>query len=823
MQISRHGLGVALFVAAVLSAAVPAGAQDARDGSVAGRITVGGDRDLPPFEFLDDKGRPTGFNVELMQAVARAAGLEADIKLDVWRDVRSGIETGTLDAVCGMFYSGSRDRLVDFSTTHVYLHFCLFVPDGSELRSIYDLEHKKVVVQEGDIMHDFALERHLDAEIIAVPSPLDALRMLEAGKADCALLGKIQGNYLIDRHDVQRVRAVGPVVSSRRYCFAVREGDEALLARLDAGLAAVTRDGTYDRLHEKWLGPYDGIRDHRVALIALYAAVALAILFALAILWSWSLRRKVTTKTAQLRDELAERMQVERAIARAKEEWEQTFDAVPDLIAILGTDRRIIRVNRALAQRLNKTPHECVGMICHELLHGTAQPPVDCPHSRLIRDGQEHVFERFEPVLKGDFILTASPIFDVDGKVTSSVHIAHDITGRKQAELEQRRLEARVQHAQKLESLGVLAGGIAHDFNNLLMGVLGYTDMALADLSPESPARESLVQIQKSAMHAADLTRQMLAYSGKGKFVIEPLDLSKLVEEMAHLLEVSISKKCVLRYSFAPNLPAVEADASQLRQIVMNLITNASEAIGDNPGVISIGTGVTDCDRMYLKGTIFDDHLSEGRYVFLEISDTGAGMEAATLHRIFDPFYTTKFSGRGLGLAAVLGIIRGHNGTIKVYSEPGKGSTFKVLLPASDQSPVGRPEPAGEEAPWRGSGLALVADDMPSIRDLARRVLERCGFMVITAEDGAEAVRLFRERADEFRFVLLDMTMPNMGGDEAFHEMRRIREDVRVILTSGYNEQDATSRFVGRGLAGFIQKPFQLNALVTKVREILGE
>jgi signal transduction histidine kinase/ActR/RegA family two-component response regulator len=396
-----------------------------------------------------------------------------------------------------------------------------------------------------------------------------------------------------------------------------------------------------------------------------------------------------------------------------------------------------------------------------------------------------------------------------------------DESARVRAEQERRKLEAQFQHAQKLESLGILAGGIAHDFNNLLTSILGFTELAKLELPPDSAAQSHLDDAVKSAQRAAELTHQMLAYSGKGRFVIQSLSLSAVVEDMARLLEVSISKKCVLQYHFTPNLPALEADTAQLRQVIMNLIINASEASGDRGGVIAISTGVMHCDRVYLSETKLDDNLPEGLYVYLEVADTGCGMSKETLAKIFDPFFTTKFTGRGLGLAAVLGIVRGHHGAIKVCSELGKGTSFKVLLPATTDPAQLDPARSDEVSAWRGSGLVLIVDDEEPVRRLTRRMMEMMGFTVLTAADGREGVELFRKESERIRLVLLDMTMPYLDGEQAFDEMRRIRTGVPTVLCSGFNEQTATNRFADKGLAAFIQKPYQYQQLMAVVRKAL--
>jgi len=413
--------------------------------------------------------------------------------------------------------------------------------------------------------------------------------------------------------------------------------------------------------------------------------------------------------------------------------------------------------------------------------------------------------------------------FDAKGRVTAMFGTIQDVTERHAIEVERQKLEAKVQQSQKLESLGLLAGGIAHDFNNLLTSILGNADLAKSELSPLTPARQSLEGIETASRRAADLCRQLLAYSGKGRFRIQPLDLRELVEEMGHLLQLSISKKAVLNFHFAQELPAVEADATQVRQVVMNLILNASEAIANRSGVIAVSTGAAWCDEAYLKGTHAAEGISPGTYVYLEVSDTGAGMDRETLGRVFDPFFTTKFTGRGLGLAAVLGIMRGHKGAIKIYSEPGRGTSFKLLFPASEHAAEGMPGAAAAAPAWKSQGTVLVADDEDTILALARRILERAGFTVLLAGDGREAVEVFRREHSRVRLVLLDLTMPHLDGEACYRELRQIDPAVRVVLSSGYNEQDVVNRFAGKGLAGFVQKPYTADELITTVRQCLGE
>ncbi|MBZ5574956.1 MAG: response regulator [Acidobacteriia bacterium] len=398
--------------------------------------------------------------------------------------------------------------------------------------------------------------------------------------------------------------------------------------------------------------------------------------------------------------------------------------------------------------------------------------------------------------------------------------LRREMEERAKREEEHRKLEAQVQHAQRLESLGILAGGIAHDFNNLLASIMGYASLAAMDLPDDSRARKSLDQVLIAARSAADLTQQMLAYSGRGTFVVDLLNVTQLIEGVVRLLETTLSKKAALRLNLAADLPPIQGDASQIRQVVMNLITNASESLAENRGLVQVTTGLQWAEAGELPALDPARILPEGRYVFLEVADTGCGMDQETLSKIFDPFFTTKFTGRGLGLAAVLGIIRSHHGSIRVNSEPGAGTTFRVMFPAAEGAASFELEQIGEEVAWRSDGLVLVVDDQPAVRNLARTVLEMAGLRVLTAGDGHEAVTVFTEHSREIHAVLLDLSMPGMDGGEVFRHLTELVPDIRVVLCSGYNEQDVHTKLGGHKPAGFLRKPYHPSELVERMRTV---
>ena len=400
------------------------------------------------------------------------------------------------------------------------------------------------------------------------------------------------------------------------------------------------------------------------------------------------------------------------------------------------------------------------------------------------------------------------------------VGTALDITEQVNAESERARIESQMQQAQKLESLGVLAGGIAHDFNNLLVGILGNASLALLDDDVPLALRECLHEIERSAQKAAELTRQLLAYAGKGRYHVESLDATRSIDEMASLLRAAVARNASLYFELPNDLPPLEADLNQFRQVVMTLVTNASDALQERPGVISVVAGVQDVTFDYLNTCVPGSMAMPGRFVFVEVRDTGTGMDAATRQRMFEPFFSTKFTGRGLGLAATMGIMRSHNGAIRVYSEVGSGTSVKLLFPTASTALAGTGSRA--EGEWQGEGHILVVDDEDSVRSVASALLRRRGFRVSVARDGQEAVAQFAQAPDDYSLVLLDLTMPHLNGEETLRAMRAIRQDVRVLLMSGYNESDVTRLFAGRELSGFLQKPFSAAELFELVGTATG-
>ncbi len=521
--------------------------------------------------------------------------------------------------------------------------------------------------------------------------------------------------------------------------------------------------------------------------------------------------------------DVTERHRTRAELAESQERYRLLAHGSRDAIWEMDAEGRLVYASPAVQDLIGYRPEEITGTTPFHLVHADEIEAVVESFLRSIarrrrvsagsyrmrhRDGSWRWVEGW-----GVTYLRA------DGE-TRFLCVTRDISERVAAEEERRALERQMQQAQKLEGLGVMAGGIAHDFNNLLTPILGDASLALMDLPGDAPVRAALQRIQRAAQRAAALTNQMLAYAGTGPLLLEPVDLSKLVREMAQLLESAISSEAVLVYRLESGLPAVEADATQLSQVVMNLITNAAEAVGDGPGRIVVQTSRVEIDGGASRSVI-GEAIPPGPYVFAEVADDGCGMDEDTRGRIFDPFFTTKFTGRGLGLAAVLGIVRGHRGAIEVESAPLRGTRVRVLLPSAGGRALPAPRGSGEEVPWQGEGAVLVIDDDEGVRELAAATLRRSGLTPLTAADCGEAVEQLRARRDTVRAVLLDRTMPGIGGAETLEALRRVCPDVPVVLMSGYSEERAAEDLGLRDLAGFLQKPFLPSTLVSALRRVL--
>lgn len=524
-----------------------------------------------------------------------------------------------------------------------------------------------------------------------------------------------------------------------------------------------------------------------------------------------------------VRDITAAKQAEERQRALANELKQQTqlleviLSATPDSFLVLDLDGRFLFVSATIQEYLKKTADHFVGKSWQEL----GIPPElghlgDEDRAKVLRTRSPVTRELKYPMPGGDreVELITNPVMDEDEQVVMFVITVRDVTERRRA--------VRAMHrAQKMESLGILAGGIAHDFNNLLVAMLGQASLAQTHLSHNHPAYTHVGKAVQAAEQASNLTQQLLAYSGGGQFTIKPLNLNTLIKENLDLLKVALSKQIILELTLADELPLIEADAAQLQQVLMNLFINAAESIGNTVGTLQVQTAVrhiTEQDERFWRYTNFP--LSSAAYVYFSVQDSGSGMEDRTISKIFDPFFTTKFTGRGLGLAAVLGIVRSHKGGLNVASTVGQGTTFELLFPVSEETTLFT-QPKSTDKDTAVNGTILVIDDEESVREAVSDILQMEGYTVFTAANGDEGISIYRTEGKAIDLILLDLSMPGKSGRKTFAELQQLDSSVRIVLSSGYSEASATQGFTSPPLIGFLQKPYRLDTLVQKTKKYL--
>ena len=504
-----------------------------------------------------------------------------------------------------------------------------------------------------------------------------------------------------------------------------------------------------------------------------------------------------------------ERVEAQKRVRESEERYRAIARSIPDGGVLVVDEHLLCLVAEGeLAGRLGMSRETVEGRPLRDVLDEGQRDLVE-RHVRVALEGQAG---SYETEYRGRKLWSQYvPLRGEGGRVTAAMALVLDVTERK-------RIENRLLDAQKMESVAMLAGGIAHDFNNLLVGIIGNASLA-ADLLPPGHQSSGLLQgVLQAGERAAHLTREMLAYSGKGRFVIEPVVLSKLVWEVVALVRSSVPNPVTLRLDLEPDLPPIQADLAQIQQVVMNLVINAAEAIGDRAGLITVRTRLLGTDGRSLGPEWESAEGCQGPQVLLEVRDTGCGMDEATKAKIFDPFFTTKFTGRGLGLAAVSGIVRGHKGALRVESTPGMGSLFSILFPAAAALSAPAAKAASDPHRLRGQGRVMLVDDEPAVVQMATYALERMGYDVVPSESGAAAVETLTADPGAIDLVVLDLSMPGMSGQETLARLRCLRPDLRVVMSSGYSEAECLKLLADQTVSGFLPKPYTAATLGRTVK-----
>jgi len=654
-------------------------------------ISVGTDHDYPPFEYVDEQGTPQGFNIDLLKAIAETMGLTLKITTGPWKEIRSALENGQVDMVSGMYYSPERDMKVEFSVPFILVHQSMFTRHDTGFHKISELKNREIIVQTGDIMHDYVLSNQITSKIIEVDNTLDGIRLLASGKHDAALLPNLQGQYFLRKYDITNIKAVQPVILGQKYCFAVTEGDRELIDMLDQGLSILKASGKYREIREHWFGVLEGTNYRLHYRIVLGILLCLILILLLSWFWTWTLRRLVRKKTRQLADELSE---------------------------------------------------------------------------------------------------------------------------RKQAEKEKEALEDRLRQVHKMEAIGTLAAGIAHDFNNILSAIVGYTQLARLETNSESRAYKDMTAVLESADRAKKLIRQILTYSRRTKQEQQAEHLSFLIKGGMRLLKTSLPANVEIVTDLQANNDLILANATQIHQVLINLVTNSAHAIGVNQGRIEIRLRNIELTQK----TVYVPPLMPGHYVELTVTDTGHGIDKSIQERIFDPFFTTKQRGHGtgMGLSVVHGIVKEHGGHIQVESSLSQGTSFRIIFPVyvGAQVEIDAPEPI-----IGGSERILFIDDEKDVVDVWERILTSLGYQVIASESPRNAMDLFQQAPEKFDVIITDLDMPEINGLSLIRAVKDIRPDIRIIVHSGMKTPEYEQGAAALDIACFLQKPVSIEKMTQALQK----
>ncbi|MDP2136416.1 MAG: transporter substrate-binding domain-containing protein [Candidatus Didemnitutus sp.] len=784
---------------------------------------------MGPVTGLDATGRPTGFGPALLVAVAKEMGFPIIFVVRPWSELLHDIRTGKVDVLSTMGYTPERDEFVDFTATVLELQPGSFArKEGDRPKDIADLHRFKLAVQKDSLFEAYLRAHGQRDNFVYRDTVGERLDAVAKGEADVAFVA-----FGLQNRDVSVVRendrgnlvplAMGFPGMSYRLYFGVREGDKARLGTLNEGLTRIRDNGVYAQVYESWIGP---LKFRQVRLSDVWTYVVAVVLIGLTglgiMIWQRRFMQRLARQTAALRD----------SEEKLKLVLEAGDHGYWDTEIATGWVERSDRAMTMLGYQPGELPSTVESWLAN--VH-----PDDLPVAINARMGAMAVGNRnysFDHRLRtkaGEWrwIHVKGKVLELhpDGTAKRAAGTVTDITPRKIAEVEREEMReemrTRVLEAQRLESVGLLAGGVAHDFNNLLTVIGGSTGLARLEIHDQAKVQYHLDQIEGASKRAADMCRQLLASAGRGNYTLEAVDLNAAITDTMQLIRASVPASAELELDLAPNLPPIEVDPSQIRQVIMNLVINAGEALSGAGGKVRLHTGLAHpTTQTGERAIVVTDHDERGgEQILFSVTDSGVGMSAETARRIFEPFFTTKFTGRGLGLAATLGLIRSFGGSLFLASTEGTGTSFRLFFPRSTRALAkGRAAPPArtEPAPVTAAHI-LVVDDEPAVLAVASAMLTRSGYRVTRARDGVEAIEKFVTAPESFDGVLLDLTMPDKDGAAVLQEIRVMRPDIPVLIMSGFGPAHVTSRLPKTNPPPIVRKPFTGEILLEAMARVL--
>ncbi len=790
--------------------------------------------DYPPFATVRPDGTADGFSVDLLKAVVNLTGADIEFEVGPWYEIRKKLENGELDVLPLVSYSEERDKLLDFTAPYLRMHGSIFVRKNEKrIHKEADLKNREVIVMRGDTAHEYAERTKLAGRLVLTDTFNEAMTLLSSGKHDAVIIQQVVGHQIIRKLGITNVKDIGtfkenslrpvgvPLIGfEQKFCMAVKDGDKELLSRLNEGLAIVIADGTYDLLYRKWFEPIlPRPSVSPLDIIKYVLAVLIPLILIMAVFSLWYLKHQVLKKTLSLRQEIEHRKEAEKALRDSK--LRQNEAVRGGNVGLWDWDLITSRVNYSAEWKRQ------IGYEEHEI-----SDSVEEWKKRIHPDDLDKTLKKVKKILKsggqGDdivfrfrhrngsyrwILVHSSCIRNETGRSIRMLGSHIDITDRK-------KMEEELSQSRKMESIGTLAGGIAHEINNILGIIMGNTEMALNDAPEENSVREYLNEILNASHRAKDVVLQIMSFARKTPADRKPVRIDIVIQESLKLIRATIPASIKIHHQISPDIKMVLGNSTEISQILINLFRNSAQAMDNETGLIELTLVMVSLDKITTEE--YED-VRAGEYVKLTVKDNGKGIDPGILDRVMEPYFTTKpvNEGLGMGLAVVYGLIKKHEGALRISSRQNEGTTVEILFPVTDLTED--VENSDSASLPSGTENILFVDDEPALVRMAVRILELNGYNTTGESSSVNALEIFRDSPDAFDLVISDVSMPEMTGDQLARIILEIRPDIPVILVSGYSERINDAEAEKLGVRAYAVKPLNKEKLLKTVRRVLDQ